>query len=306
MGGIVTRDYLLKNRDIAAKTAFAYFFATPTTGSEAASVLRWVLNNPQIEDLKSMNPGDCLANLADQWLHANFSFPSYCGYETRPTDGKILVGLGNAALLCTRGLDPIDADHVGIVKPEDQNSPSYMAFKSAGISRCSRKSLQRTPDTPPIGSLHFITAALELDHSKQSDQWAGQVKVEIENATDKLIFFRAITAGNINGMAFADNKVIFEGYIEPRERTTLFSNRIIGFNVDLKAGFSKPSALAIYEYDLAYRFADEKEFSRESARGLRIEYRQPIPETSSYWFCNSRGDHLLLLSTIGEMIVNTH
>jgi pimeloyl-ACP methyl ester carboxylesterase len=41
MGGIVTRDYLLKNRDIAQRTAFAYFFSTPTTGNEEASILRW-------------------------------------------------------------------------------------------------------------------------------------------------------------------------------------------------------------------------------------------------------------------------
>jgi triacylglycerol esterase/lipase EstA (alpha/beta hydrolase family) len=30
MGGLVTRAYLLKNRDIATRTAFAYFFSTPT------------------------------------------------------------------------------------------------------------------------------------------------------------------------------------------------------------------------------------------------------------------------------------
>jgi hypothetical protein len=133
-------------------------------------------------------------------------------------------------------------------------------------------------NTPPIGSLHYITATLELSHAKLSDQWAGQVKVEIENATDRLIFFRAITAGNINGIAFADNRVTFDGYIQPGRRTTLLSKRIIGFNVDLNAGFSEPIVLAIYEYDLAYRFADEKEFSRRSARGLRIEYRQPMPD----------------------------
>jgi triacylglycerol esterase/lipase EstA (alpha/beta hydrolase family) len=38
MGGLVTRAYLLKNRDIAGRTAFAYFFSTPTTGSQRASI----------------------------------------------------------------------------------------------------------------------------------------------------------------------------------------------------------------------------------------------------------------------------
>jgi pimeloyl-ACP methyl ester carboxylesterase len=132
MGGVVTRAYLLKYREIAERTAFAYFFATPTTGSEAASILRWALNNPQVEELRSMKPQDYLANLIRGWLDANFSFPSYCAYETKPTDGvMLLVSMGSAAPLCTRGLVPIDADHTEIVKPEDKNSPSYYAFKSA-------------------------------------------------------------------------------------------------------------------------------------------------------------------------------
>jgi hypothetical protein len=38
---------------------------------------------------------------------------------------------GLAVELCTKALDPIDADHIDIVKPENQNSMSYMAFKSA-------------------------------------------------------------------------------------------------------------------------------------------------------------------------------
>jgi hypothetical protein len=53
------------------------------------------LNNPQIEDLKSMKPVEFLASLMRQWLDANFSFPSYCGYEKRPTDGMILVSMGS-------------------------------------------------------------------------------------------------------------------------------------------------------------------------------------------------------------------
>jgi pimeloyl-ACP methyl ester carboxylesterase len=156
MGGVLTRAYLLRYRDIADKTAFAYFFATPTTGSEAASVLRWALKNPQIEELRSMNPEDYLANLMRQWLDANFSFPSYCAYERKPTDGVMLVNMGSAAALCTRGLDPIDADHIEIVKPEDQSSPSYVAFKRAYMavqSELLRRTTNNQATTTPGDSL---------------------------------------------------------------------------------------------------------------------------------------------------------
>jgi hypothetical protein len=39
--------------------------------------------------------------------------------------------MGSAASLCTRALDPIDSDHLAIVKPDSEDSPSYLAFKAA-------------------------------------------------------------------------------------------------------------------------------------------------------------------------------
>jgi len=39
MGGLVTRAYLLKNKDVAAHTTFAHFFSTPTTGAVAWDTL---------------------------------------------------------------------------------------------------------------------------------------------------------------------------------------------------------------------------------------------------------------------------
>lgn len=99
----------------------------------------------------------------------------------------------------------------------------------------------------------------------------------IENTTDKLVFIHCVTAGNINGMAFAAEKVTFDGYVHPKDRTTLMSNRIVGFKVDQKAGFLAPIALAIFEYDLTYGLMDEKIFHRRTMKGLRIEFRDPLP-----------------------------
>jgi hypothetical protein len=135
-----------------------------------------------------------------------------------------------------------------------------------------------TADSPPIGSIRYITATLILDHSHSLDEWAGQVQVGLENTTDKLIFFRAMTAGNINGMAFAAEKVTFEGYIQPRDHTKIFSNRIVGFKIDPHAGFIEPIAVAFFEYDIGYGFIEEKTFHRRTAKGLRIEFRSPLPD----------------------------
>jgi pimeloyl-ACP methyl ester carboxylesterase len=147
MGGIVTRSYLLEYRDIAARTAFAYFFSTPTTGSEVPSMARWAFQSPQIEDLKLMGPDDYLARLMRLWQAASFSFPSYCAYEKKPTDGVMLVvDMASASALCTTVLDPIDADHGEIVKPDNQNSPSYVAFKSAYIAFKSKLEQSTTPN----------------------------------------------------------------------------------------------------------------------------------------------------------------
>ena len=137
MGGLVTRDFLLKNREVAAKTDFAYFYSTPTTGSQVASLLRFAASGQQLGKLQSMNSDDFLADQMRQWLSARFGFPSYCAYEKQKTFGlSLVVSMQSAAALCNRPLDPIDADHIGIVKPSGPLSMSYIAFKAAyGESR---------------------------------------------------------------------------------------------------------------------------------------------------------------------------
>jgi hypothetical protein len=76
------------------------------------------------------NADDYLADLIRQWLDAKFRFPSYCAYEKESTSSVSLgVSMASAVTFCTMPLDPIDADHIGIVKPQSQTSASYIAFK---------------------------------------------------------------------------------------------------------------------------------------------------------------------------------
>ncbi len=138
MGGLITRAYLLKNRDVAARTSFVYFYSTPTTGSQVATLATLLSRSPQLGKMKPMNADDYLADLMRQWLNAGFTFPSYCAYEKRNTYGLAVVTIQSASALCTKGLDPIDTNHIDIVKPLDQGSASYLAFKSAYLNEISR------------------------------------------------------------------------------------------------------------------------------------------------------------------------
>src|SRR5262249_27296467 len=117
MGGLITRAFLLKNRDVALRTKLVYFFSTPTTGSEVAQIATLILRNPQLSKMQTMRSADYLGDLQRQWLSAEFGIPSYCAYEKRKTYGLEVVTQASASSLCTKRLDPIDADHLNIVKP---------------------------------------------------------------------------------------------------------------------------------------------------------------------------------------------
>jgi pimeloyl-ACP methyl ester carboxylesterase len=131
MGGLVTRAYLLKNREAASRTRMIYFYSTPTTGSEIAAVASLIRANPQLSKMKPMESADYLADLQRQWLAADFGIPSYCAYETQKTFGVSVVTQASASNLCTKRLDPINGDHLSVVKPNGTRDVSYLAFRSA-------------------------------------------------------------------------------------------------------------------------------------------------------------------------------
>jgi pimeloyl-ACP methyl ester carboxylesterase len=131
MGGIAVRNYLLKYRPVADHVRMIYFFSTPTTGSEIANLVGLIKKNPQTSELKIMDSVDYLANVQRDWLAAGFNIPSYCAYERRPTYGVLVVTQASATNLCNKALDPIDADHISIVKPSGPRDIPYLAFKAA-------------------------------------------------------------------------------------------------------------------------------------------------------------------------------
>jgi pimeloyl-ACP methyl ester carboxylesterase len=131
MGGLVTRAYLNKNRAAADRVRLAYFYSTPTTGSELASIASLVSRNPQLAKMRPMQSAEYLGDLQRQWLDINFQIPSFCAYEKQSTYGVNVVTQASASNLCNRRLDPIDADHMTIVKPANIRDTPYLALKAA-------------------------------------------------------------------------------------------------------------------------------------------------------------------------------
>jgi triacylglycerol esterase/lipase EstA (alpha/beta hydrolase family) len=87
MGGLVTRSYLVKYREVAKKVRMLYFFATPTTGASIAKVAGRLTGSPQDLDMASLAGSSDLSNMLQTWLASPElrALPSFCAYETRDT-----------------------------------------------------------------------------------------------------------------------------------------------------------------------------------------------------------------------------
>lgn len=133
MGGVATRALLLKYRDLIPKVRFLYFFSSPTTGSELASVAGLVSKNSQFSNMFPMGDNSYIESLQSSWLAAKFQLRSFCAYEKLDTYGIEVVTRQSATNLCTEPLVPILENHISIVKPADRTKVPYLAFKDAFV-----------------------------------------------------------------------------------------------------------------------------------------------------------------------------
>jgi pimeloyl-ACP methyl ester carboxylesterase len=136
LGGLVARAYLLKYRLPVSQVPMIYFFSTPTTGADVATLASFISANPQLTDMRKMttdSPGT-IGTWQSQWVASEYNHAtlSYCGYETLPIHGVQIVQRESATNLCNTRFDPIRRDHIAIVKPADNTSDeSYVAFREA-------------------------------------------------------------------------------------------------------------------------------------------------------------------------------
>jgi len=132
-------------------------------------------------------------------------------------------------------------------------------------------------ESPAVGSIRFVTAIMKIDFDQQNKKTAGTIEIELFNDTDRLIKFHVVTAGNINGVAFSNEKFEFDGVSYPRQNFFLVSNRI--YNIPIgNYDIQNPSLDGLYEYNLSYKFSDEIAYSRKSSKSVKVLYWLPISE----------------------------
>jgi hypothetical protein len=133
MGGIIVRQFLLNHQERMSQVPMIFFYATPTNGSELASLAEIASDNPQLRGMKPIEGNDLLQSIQSMWLSSNAakSIASYCGVEELPTSGVMVVTRSSATSMCNRDLDPFSANHIDIVKPTDRTDPRYARFVSA-------------------------------------------------------------------------------------------------------------------------------------------------------------------------------
>lgn len=131
MGGLITRAFLLKYRDDAAKVKFLQFYGTPTEGSPMAKLATLGSRNSQFKNMFPLHADSFLADLQRDWLAARFAIRSFCAYERKETFGVLVVDQRSATNLCTERLDPILDNHIDMVKPADARSDVYIAFRNS-------------------------------------------------------------------------------------------------------------------------------------------------------------------------------
>ena len=170
MGGLVTRGYLRRYQDRARKVRLIYFFATPTSGSDVTRLAEVLSNNPQIKGMLPPGAGEYVTILQRDWRALPVHVLSRCAYEKRATYGVHIVDETSATGLCDGPVNPIDADHIQIVKPKDAGDLPYIALREAfqGIDTA-----LSAPDTVPSPTVttgaQIATRALAVSCGKQTD-----------------------------------------------------------------------------------------------------------------------------------------
>jgi hypothetical protein len=150
MGGIVVRGFLKRYVLNAPKVPLVYFFSTPTAGAHVTQLARFLSKNPQLGGMLPANSENYVSNLERDWRAMPYHVNSHCAYEIQDTYGIRIVDEQSAASLCDGPVDPIDANHIDIVKPKDRRGLQYIAFKEAYLSS-SQSSLP--PDSVKTGTV---------------------------------------------------------------------------------------------------------------------------------------------------------
>ena len=148
MGGLVVRNLLLKNSELADKVPLVFFLATPTAGSDIARLVKLIESNSdqslsyfarligfrsnQISAMTSFEESNFLKDQSSAWRRSQLFAQVYslCAFEGAPTAGTIVVKQASAESLCNGKTIPTGDTHSGIAKPSSKDSIVHTVFAS--------------------------------------------------------------------------------------------------------------------------------------------------------------------------------
>jgi pimeloyl-ACP methyl ester carboxylesterase len=131
LGGVIIQRLLLTFRDYSSQVPFIYFFSTPQTGAQIASLAAVFSSDPLIKALFAGDENSYLQNLENEWKAAGFHIRRFCAYEKKSYKGILVVDRLSGTRNCDEPPIPIDEDHLGIVKPSGVDHDSYVALRNA-------------------------------------------------------------------------------------------------------------------------------------------------------------------------------
>ena len=136
MGGLVVKRVLVdlnrpKEIEKLRRVKAVIYISTPAQGANIAELVSLWSVNPQFHDMRPADLNSFLQGLENQWQdlvrdRGTQLFPrSFCAYETKPTNGVMVVSRIYAATHCDQNPIPFDEDHVSIVKPANADVDIY-------------------------------------------------------------------------------------------------------------------------------------------------------------------------------------
>jgi pimeloyl-ACP methyl ester carboxylesterase len=211
MGGLVAKRLLVNlghpsQVERLSKVRAVLFIATPAQGVEKADWAYLTSGNPQLRDMSPSDYNSYLQMLENEWLQvisergAN-GFPrSYCAHETKPTGwglfSRVIVNRTSAMTHCDNiGMEPVDENHINIVKPLNAQSAIYRwaqarlveTSRSAKINLQTNMSIQLAPRI-----LHYVHRYKIDGKNFRHNEYGFGVVVRARNNGGKIERLRAL------------------------------------------------------------------------------------------------------------------
>jgi pimeloyl-ACP methyl ester carboxylesterase len=150
MGGLVVLRELMTHREVLEKVPVAVFYATPQEGSQITLIAQQLSPDSALAQMTPAQGNDLLKTLSDEWNSISPDKRPHvrCAYEKLATGPTIIVPWSSATRFCEGSPAAIEANHVGIVKPDRPEADSIIVLVNALNEYVLNKELEAKLETP--------------------------------------------------------------------------------------------------------------------------------------------------------------